>query len=778
MGSGDLGNVVLSHGFQFTDTETAHADVFDHELVWTPALPKTFQPIKSRWIYAYAFAPGQKAILAAEYQADKDGALTFVPGAKRRLVEPSKAPAGTSVPEAALPIVVQGKPVKYAFVATRGQMGKAAIWNMENSLHPIYERIDLADPSLFHAGPSNQQFVAIIDILTVAEGLHWAYLVARNAAINYVMVHPFNTDNDKVEVQTLKYRLAKIIRDGLWQPPGGQDDPMDLAGYLAGDGSTLTGFMSDYESGLNKLIWAGRNLARDLIRLFNSRLWLSACGWYLDTPDAAKTIGHFCLDVFFRCLDRLGETPEGQAFERQLVHDEQTGLLGFLFVSDEDAESDLFNLWFPVMRKAATAVVIGLYEMAPALIVYGKARAASMEKVISSIQAFLTHTTMTLVREAPRGDFVEIVQTTRTSLRIEINYTQAKADLEGWIEDGKPAWPEESRIGHAGKLVGYLFACVELVNFYNSASELLKEPNARHVTELAGALCDLVAALEDPIKGWAKTKEAQEAAGAELAGDTAADAEAGGSKIFKALAAPEFYKVLGAFSAAIDVWFNANDAIKAYHHGDQGMAAAKGTLAGGSLFIFAGSVINAVGYTEAAAAGAEVSAAVLGMTAAASVLLVAGIAIVIVGSRPGDGVQHLVLAEVRTPHLLRRPAAASPGFEDWSGGNFSEWTETKEGLSTQLQVLTAMLCAFKVSGTFKMSGHGADAESIAVTFGSIPPRSKLELRFEIEYRRRRFLQPVLRRGSPRRSRTPASAGPRPSPTFSRSSGEGVSTASS
>ena len=120
------------------------------------------------------------------------------------------------------------------------------------------------------------------------------------------------------------------------------------------------------------------------------------------------------------------------------------------------------------------------------------------------------------------------------------------------------------------------------------------------------------------------------------------------------------------------------------------------------------------------------------MTAAGSVLLVAGIVIVLVGF-------VLVTAFSTSPwqkfvrHTCFGDEPGKPGFESWSGGDFSEWTETKEGLAKQLQVLTAMLCAFKVSGTFKMSGHGADAESVGITFGAIPPKSKLELKFEIEY---------------------------------------------
>ena len=63
-------NFIKSIGFQFADTELAEANYFDHTLVWTPKRPKSPQPIKNRWIYAFAFVDGQKAILDAEYYAD------------------------------------------------------------------------------------------------------------------------------------------------------------------------------------------------------------------------------------------------------------------------------------------------------------------------------------------------------------------------------------------------------------------------------------------------------------------------------------------------------------------------------------------------------------------------------------------------------------------------------------------------------------------------------------------------------------------------------------
>jgi hypothetical protein len=80
--------------------------------------------------------------------------------------------------------------------------------------------------------------------------------------------------------------------------------------------------------------------------------------------------------------------------------------------------------------------------------------------------------------------------------------------------------------------------------------------------------------------------------------------------------------------------------------------------------------------------------------------------------------------------------AGEEGEEGWSGGNFSHWTETVDGIDRQIQVLTAMLCAFKVKGA------GLDDYTIFVEFTSVPPQSKLELQFAYKYENGRTHTPL------------------------------------
>jgi hypothetical protein len=164
------------------------------------------------------------------------------------------------------------------------------------------------------------------------------------------------------------------------------------------------------------------------------------------------------------------------------------------------------------------------------------------------------------------------------------------------------------------------------------------------------------------------------------------------------------------------------EAEEAREHGDTGVATGNAVVATGSALILTASLVNGAGYLLEATA----------LTAAASTFLVIGVVVLVVG--------YTLLAIFSTSSwqkFARRCSfgtePAQAGHEIWSGGDFAEWTETKEGLDRQIQVMTAMMCAFKVSGTFKTSGQGSDAESAAITFGNLPPKSKLEVSFEIEY---------------------------------------------
>jgi len=67
------------------------------------------------------------------------------------------------------------------------------------------------------------------------------------------------------------------------------------------------------------------------------------------------------------------------------------GVLSYLFAPPEEHSEfeELYQERFPIMRKAATAAVIGFIEMAPALAVYGKAPKANqrIERTPATVQA-------------------------------------------------------------------------------------------------------------------------------------------------------------------------------------------------------------------------------------------------------------------------------------------------------------------------------------------------------------------------------------------------------
>src|SRR5947207_14078629 len=91
--SGQTGTGNVS-GFQFAEYQMVQADYVDHDLILTPILPKKFQKIQKKYIYAYALGPryaDQIPFLVKEYEADETGALSFVDGSKRRFYDSAPA---------------------------------------------------------------------------------------------------------------------------------------------------------------------------------------------------------------------------------------------------------------------------------------------------------------------------------------------------------------------------------------------------------------------------------------------------------------------------------------------------------------------------------------------------------------------------------------------------------------------------------------------------------------------------------------------------------------
>ncbi len=737
----DLGNVVQSRGFQFVEVELADPFVLDGDLMWSPRTPAKLAPIKSKWIYAFQVSSdGQKAILAAEYHADKNGALTFVPGGKRRLVEPAAAPKkGTAIPEVGLPLVFQGDGVRYAFVVTRGRLGKAAIWGLENRLDSLFIRKNLADASVFLTGSDNRLYLPVVDPLTIAERLNAAYQKALNETINYTVVHDNNPDNAQVELRNRKYQLARTMQESLLSSERGAADPLKLTDSLAGAGQTLRNFIDDYQHTDAKLHGKSRSAARVLIRYVNS-IGMVAFSWYLGTPQASSEIGHFWLDAIFRSLDRLNETEEGRELEKQLVHDSENGLLSYLFAPSEEAgeeiDEEVSGLRFSIMRKAVTAVAVGLAEMAPALMVYGKAsKAAKLHRITVTLRRFLVSTEVLVVTSPFTGRVTGLIGITRTTAHIQINKDQASAALEDWIskEKGKPHWPEEMRWAKPTELLAKILICVETVNLYNGLTEYARKPKFSSGLEAMGAVADMLVALEDQITELGKQSHEAAVAEKELAegssaaeGSAAAETESPG--FWGSWKAPVMFKVLGAASAAIDVYINITKGNRASRHGDTGVAAGRYTIAGGSALIAVASITNGLGYFASSAGAASAAA----LTAASATLVIVGVVILVIGFAITTYFTSSSWQKFAS-HCVFGTTPAKSGEESWSGGEFSEWTDTAEGLDRQIAVLTAMLCSFTVSGAYKVSGHGSDAETIAIVFGALPPRAVAHVAFSIEY---------------------------------------------
>jgi len=455
-----------SIGFQFADTELASANSFDHRLVWTPKRPKSPELIKNRWIYVFAFVDGQKAILDGEYYADGKGSLTYLPGKTRRTLEPKKAPRrGTPVKEAWVKNVILKQVYKYAFVATRGRMGIDAIWDMENSLHPIYERMNLADLSHFQDGADKNKYLAIIDPLVIALKLSEAYQTALNEAINYVIVHPKNLNNADVEVRNRKVHLAKMIKAYLLEPRGGKSDPLEVRDHLDGGGATLESYLSDKESELRTKKWAAKNAARDLI-LFLDSVAVDSGRWYCGSLQAIESVGPVWLDAIGSCLARLRETEEGRDYQQSLIAHEEHGIMGYLFEPDDEKDrTEIRKAKLFAMRKAVTGFVIGFGEMAPALIVHSKVRAAARQKIIKSIKGFLTHTDLKWVERNRAGQVTHMMRMSRTSFHLEIEVGHAEADIKEWIDKGKPHWEEETREVKKADQLGKFLQVIEFIIF-------------------------------------------------------------------------------------------------------------------------------------------------------------------------------------------------------------------------------------------------------------------------------------------------------------------------
>jgi len=757
----DAGNLIGGKGFQFTIVPCAFVDSDGN---WRPEqiekpdkAPASWKPPKATntWIYAIGYPLDDKAKLMGEYYADENGALTFISGDKRRKFEPGdpNLQNRTPKPAAGLPTIIQKKPVTYAFVATRGQLAKDTIWEMQNSLPSIYgdrrqRDFDLNDISVFYACADGELYLPIVDVLSIGEELNHRYTMTRNHAIAYVNGKPDGSDAATADARRKKYQLAKMINDQLIDPPSGSYDPLHLVEKsLKDQGKELNDCVSVFEKVTLSNDEASNRAARHLIRFIDSPLWALQHRWYCESKEG-HNLGHYWIEAKCHAIFRLRETPAGRDYIDALVRNNDW-LVSYLFLPEEPADptpeqeteieresADFFDT-YTVVRKAGTAVVTAFGELAPAVIVLGKVRAAAKNRVIDSFSLIFAHAEVTGRVRRASGEVVRRLHVQIDYLHIEIKWKKAKADLKEWVEQGKPHWPEESTQGKLATGMGYVFMFCEAFNFYSYLTDLVDKMTSQNADEAerrkaligtGGALLDLAVACEDPIRAFAKAKDAERAAnhafahGAEAAAEGGGEAEAAG--LFGKMTAPAVFKALGVVSAAIDTYYaffvEAPEADKA---GDHAMARAKRTIGAGSAVILLASIANGAGYLLEAAA----------LTAAASALLVVGVVIVAIGWAM-TVYFSTSMWEKFVRHTCFGTEAGQSGVEPWSGGDFSAWTPDAAGFDLQMQVLTAMMCAFKMSGTSLVGGqHGSDWEAISVEFGALPPGSKLELEFDLTY---------------------------------------------
>jgi hypothetical protein len=746
VGDNGQGNLLGDKGFQFTIVPAVFTDSYGH---YRPEKVENPTKAKNTWIYAIGYRLGDKGKLWGEYHADDKGALTFVSGDRRRALEPADVKKREKIDGAGLPTIIQKKPVTYAFVATRGQLSKGTIWEMENSLPQIYGYrnggdFDLNDPAVVVTDASGQRFVPVVDVLSVGEELNHRYIATRNQALSYVNGKPNDdADQKKAEERRKKYQLAKLIKDQLYDPPKGPFDPLHLAkDSLTGEGKDLKECVSVFEAVTHSNDEASNRAADYLINFLLSSLWDLQHKWYWES-DEGRNIGQYWIEASCNSIQRLRETPAGKDFVQWAV---STGwLTDCLFVPEQvpaqnqtpeesakiEAANDQFFDEYTVVRKAGTAIVTGMGELAPAIIVYGKVREAAKRRVIDSISLIFSHAEVHAVVRRGGGEVVRRLHAEFEFMQIEIKLSKAKADLKEWVEQGKPHWPESK----ATEVAGHLFMLCEAFNFYSYLRDLLDKMNSQTATEAekrkaligaGGALLDLAVACEDPIRAYAKALDAQRAgnhAFATGAAEGGGEAEAAG--IFGKMTAPAVFKALGVVSAAIDTyyafWVEAPEADEA---GDRAMARAKRTVGTGSAIILAASIANGAGYLAEAAL----------LTAAASALLVVGVIVVAIGWAMTVYFSRTIWQKY-VSHSSFGTEHGFAGKENWSGGDFSKWTSDSAGFDRQIQVLTAMLCSYKMSGTYQLAGysHASDAETISVEFGVFPPGSKLELEFDLSY---------------------------------------------
>ena len=692
---------------------------------------KELVPVTNRWIYAFetGYADiGKIAILAREYHADDKGALTFVDGNKRRLVEATddSEPKGQPIADAGLPLTRQTEHCHYVFVATRGRLCRDAVRDIESRLTgprkawrmpSIYRPINLGDSLQKHA--KGKPFAPVIDPLTLAENLGRSYRRALNWAINLAVPHKNNPKREEMATDVLKYQLGAMMRDNLLRDG---NDPQQIKPHLVNNGDLMLHFLDKREAALSMARQQGRLQAAALVLFFKSDIWSVARGWYHGpikcgpTTTAAKTIGHMFLASCADAHRRLEETGIGQRYLKKVVH-EDDGPRAWFFEpppkkeKSEEEENDDEGTWHQIRRKSATAAIVGIAEFGPALKVARNVHHADA-MMRRTLKKLFPLNTMEELFDHERKRLVEqLLKLSPEGSLVKANYDKVHQDLTHLIKDNKAHWPHGTKLATASELLSKALGAIEIYNLaekmQRAMEELAKQDAARRVSTfdvsmritLAGL--DVLVAAEEPISEY----------GLHMAKGTRVEKIVG--KVLK----PTAFKILGSVSSFIETYVAWVEAQEAAERGERGVAAGYFTVAGGATLAGIGFFMGFL-LTPA-------SAVVL--TAASLALVVVGIAAVTVG--------YLVVACFTTTAWQSFAAHSafgadrSDGKTAWSGSEFSEWQKGTEGLGLQITALTAMLCGFSMTG----EGSAGGGSSVRIAFGGLPLNAKLQIQFELTF---------------------------------------------
>ena len=695
---------------------------------WTPfdVGDKELVPVVNRWIYAFETGHGPKGkigLLVREYHADDKGKLTFVEGAKRRGVDATDEgePIGQSIPDVGLPHARQTEHCHYVFVATRGRLCWDAIADLQKDLSgspgswgmpSIYKPVNLGDS--LPVGADGTTYVPVIDPLTLGESLGRSYRRALNWAINLTVPHDENPKLKEAKVTALKYQLGTMIRDSLLHEG---KDPLGIKPELVNEGELMLHFLAKHEGSLSDAQKQTVIQIAALVVFLESDIWSQAKRWYLGTKDtgpttaAAQSIGHYFLASREYCHRRFRETEIGCRHLDEVM-DAPDGPLAWLFEppKEQSHARETYEQWHQIVRKTLTTAVLGIAEFGPMLAASRKVADAN-EMIRHTLWRIFPLTKPRVLKTAKtRNLLAHLLKHQPEWQRVMVHSQSVLHEVEHWIDkDGKTHWPHGSKFAKPAEILSMVLAGVELINladkFQLAMRELSRQEGGRQkstltvVMEMTVASLDVLVAAEEPIREYGLYM-----------------AEGGSAEtVIEKLLSPAAFKILGGVSSALEGITALVEAHEAAERGERGVSVGYHIVSNGAFLASLGSFMAF--FIADPIAFPLLSAASLG-------LIAVGVAAVAIG--------YMVVACLTTTAWQSFAGHCvfgrdkSDGKTSWSGSEFHEWKQDPEGLALQIRALTAMLCGFS------MRGEGSKgANSVRISFGSLPPNAKLQIQFEL-----------------------------------------------